>query len=148
MHLKSGLDLFILCNQVLNFNRSSPSYDSHHYALRSRFAEIVLFKEYLFLPFNLLAQFLLARQACHIFGRKELLVSIQDRILRQIFACFRTKQQPYGWIVPLRARKIIVHAHIHIHLPNVTVRKFGCFQINQERLCHKEVCEGILMRIL
>mgnify|MGYP004717223995 CR=1 FL=1 len=53
---------------------------------------------------------------------------MQNRVAGYIAARFRTEDQTDCRIIAVRAFQLIVHADIHIHLPDILMRNLGVFR--------------------
>ena len=58
---------------------------------------------------------------------------MQHRIPGDVAAGFRTEDQSDGRIIAVRAFQLIVHADIHIHLPDILMRNLGGLQVDQQK---------------
>ena len=100
-----------------------------------------LFHKKAFLLFYLLTQFFFCWHISHVFSRKKLLATIKDGIFRHHFVSLGTEQYAYCRIVTLVFYKIIIHPHIHIQLPYVSVCQRMCFQFKQHVTLELDVIE-------
>ena len=66
---------------------------------------------------------------------------MQDRVAHDCFIFVSTKNNAQGGIVVLASFEVIEQAHIHIHLPDILMRKLLCFQVDQNETLEQVVIE-------
>lgn len=83
----------------------------------------------------------LGGQVGEIFGLEQLVAAVEHTVEGHVFAGLGAEDDTYGGVVALGALQLVVHAHVHIHLPHVLVRDLVRLQINQEEALEQVVVE-------
>lgn len=108
----------------------------------------MLFNEDMLLGLDFRLELCIRRQTKTIFGCKKLFIAMEQRIAGDILIRIRAENDSQCRTIPLATLELIIHPHIHIHLPNILMRDLGRFEVNQHEALENVVIENEVNEIV
>lgn len=94
-----------------------------------------------FLGFDFAPEVFFGREVCEVFGSEELGIFVEYGVFRDVLACLGAENQTDGGVVAFGAFEVIVHPHIHVHLPDILVGDFRGLEVNEQKGFQQVVVE-------
>lgn len=81
------------------------------------------------------------RQVGQVLGLEESVIAVEHTVQGHVLAGLGAQDDTYSGVVALGTFHLVVHAHVHVHLPYVLVGDLVRLEVNQEEALEHVVVE-------